>query len=87
MLYAILKVLGIGLVLFTLYIAWRTRRDLENGETQWGRALFNKSAPVRRADTPLLYWAATAFNVGIVLLFGLAGVFIMRAGVLHMATR
>jgi hypothetical protein len=85
--FSLFKILGIGILLLTVFIAWRTRRDLETEETQWGRALFNKSKPVRRAEAPLSYWLATAFNVAVVLLFGLAAVFILRAGVLHLTAR
>ena len=80
-----LKILGGCFLLLTLFIAWRTRRDIDAGETQWGRALFNQSAPVRRADSPMRYWIATLFNVLVVLLFALAAVFILRVGVLRLA--
>lgn len=83
--FSFLKLLGVVFLLLTLFIAWRTRRDIQNEETQWGRALFNKSAPVRRADSPLRYWLATAFNVAVVLLFALAGVMILRVGVMRLA--
>ena len=64
-----------------------TRRDIAKEETQWGRALFHRSAPVRRADSPLRYWAATLLNVAVVLLFALAAVLILRVGVLRLAGR
>ncbi|GEM_PF-2952300 len=81
------KFLGIAFLLLTLFIAWRTRRDIAKEETQWGRALFHRSAPVRRADSPLRYWAATLLNVAVVLLFALAAVLILRVGVLRLAGR
>jgi len=82
-----LKLLGVGFLLLTLFIAWRTRRDIASEETQWGRALFNKSAPLRRSESPLRYWLATALNVAVVLLFALAAVLILRVGVLRLAGR
>ena len=87
MLFALLKILSIVLLLLTLFMAWRTRRDLERGETSWGRALFHKSAPVYRAETPLRYWLATLCNVASVVLFALAAVFLLRAGMLHFTGR
>ena len=87
MAFNFLKLLGIALVLLTLVMAWRTRRDLERGETQWGRALFHRSHPIRHAETPFRFWVAMALNVVSVLLFALAALFIMRAGILHLAVR
>ena len=81
------KILGVLFLLLTLFIAWRTRRDIATEETQWGRALFHRSAPIRRAESPLRYWAATLLNVVVVLLFALAAVFILRVGVLRLAGR
>jgi hypothetical protein len=81
------KILGVLFLLLTLFIAWRTRRDIATGETQWGRALFQRSAPLRRFESPLRYWAATLLNVVVVLLFALAAVFILRVGVLRLAGR
>ena len=43
-----------------------------------------RSTPIRRADSPLRYWLATAFNVAVVLLFALAAVFILRAGAMRL---
>lgn len=85
--FTFLKLLGLGLLLFVLLMAWRTRGDLQREETQWGRALFYQSKPVRRSDSPLRYWLATAINVGVVILFTLAAVFILRAGVLHLTAK
>lgn len=85
--FNLFKLLGMGFLLLTLFIAWRTRRDIAGEETQWGRALFNKSAPLRRSESPLRYWLATAFNVAVVLLFALAAVLILRVGVLRLAGR
>ena len=82
-----LKLLGLAFLALTLFIAWRTRRDINREETEWGRALFNRSAPIRRAESPLRYWFATLLNVAVVLLFALAAVFILRAGVLSLAGR
>lgn len=82
--FSFLKLLGVAFLLLALFIAWRTRRDIASEETQWGRALFNRSAPLRRTESPLRYWLATAFNVAVVLLFALAAVFILRAGALRM---
>jgi hypothetical protein len=79
------KILGVLFLLLTLFIAWRTRRDIARGETQWGRALFHRSAPLRRAESPWRYWAATLLNVLVVLLFALAALFILRVGVLRVA--
>lgn len=79
------KFLGVAFLLLTLFIAWRTRRDLNREETQWGRALFQRSAPIRRAESPLRYWLATLLNVAVVILFALAAVFILRVGVLRVA--
>lgn len=81
------KFLGIAFLLLTLFIAWRTRRDIAKGETQWGRALFQRSAPLRRFESPLRYWLATLLNVAIVLFFALAAVLILRVGVLRLAGR
>ena len=81
------KILGVLFLLLTLIIAWRTRRDIATEETQWGRALFHRSAPIRRSESPLRYWAATLLNVVVVLLFALAAVFILRVGVLRLAGR
>lgn len=81
------KILGVLFLLLTLFIAWRTRRDIATGETQWGRALFQRSAPLRRLESPLRYWVATLLNVLVVLLFALAAVFILRVGVLRLAGR
>ncbi|MCX6955142.1 MAG: hypothetical protein NTV51_23565 [Verrucomicrobia bacterium] len=85
--FNLFKLLGIGFLLLTLFIAWRTRRDIASEETQWGRALFNKSAPLRRSESPLRYWLATALNVAVVLLFALAAVLILRVGILRLAGR
>ncbi len=85
--FSFLKILGLAFLLLTLFIAWRTRRDINGEETQWGRALFNRSAPIRRAESPLRYWLATLLNVAVVLLFALAAVFILRAGMLGLAGR
>jgi len=85
--FNIFKLLGVCFLVLTVFIAWRTRRDIATEETQWGRALFHRSAPVRRADPPLRYWLATALNIAVVLLFALAAVFILRVGVLRMAGR
>ena len=81
------KLLGVGFLLLTLFMAWRTRRDIATEETQWGRALFHRSAPIRRADSPGRYWLATLLNVAVVILFTLAAVFILRVGVLRLASR
>ncbi len=81
------KFLGIAFLLLTLFMAWRTRRDIANEETQWGRAIFQRSAPLRRFETPLRYWAATLLNVAIVLFFALASVLILRVGILRLAGR
>lgn len=81
------KILGVLFLLLTLFIAWRTRRDIATEETQWGRALFHRSTPIRRSDSPLRYWVATLLNVAVVLLFALAAVFILRVGVLRLAGR
>ena len=85
--FSFFKLLGLLFLLLTLFIAWRTRRDIASGETQWGRALFHHSAPLRRAESPLRYWLATVLNVVVVLLFALAAVFILRVGVLRLAGR
>ena len=85
--FSFLKLLGLAFLLLTLFIAWRTRRDLASEETQWGRALFNRSTPIRRAESPLRYWLATLLNVTVVVLFALAAVFILRAGMLSLAGR
>ena len=85
--FSFFKLLGVLFLLLTLFIAWRTRRDIASGETQWGRALFHHSAPLRRAESPLRYWLATLLNVVVVLLFALAAVFILRVGVLRLAGR
>jgi len=85
--FSLFKLLGALFLLLTLFIAWRTRRDIASGETQWGRALFHHSAPLRRAESPLRYWLATLLNVVVVLLFALAAVFILRVGVLRLAGR
>lgn len=85
--FTFLKLLGLGFLLLTLFIAWRTRRDINSGETQWGRALFHRSAPVRRTESPLRYWVATALNVVVVLLFALAAVFVLRAGAMSLGLR
>lgn len=85
--FTLLKVLGIGLLLFTLLMTWRTRGDLQREETQWGRALFYQSKPLRRSESPLRYWLATALNVAVVILFTLAAVFMLRAGVLHLGAK
>ncbi len=82
----IFKFLGIAFLLLTLFIAWRTRRDLAKEETQWGRALFQRSAPIRRHESPLRYWLATLLNVAVVILFALAGVLILRVGILRMVS-
>ena len=82
-----LKLLGVLFLLLTLFIAWRTRRDIAAEETQWGRALFHRSAPLRRSASPLRYWLATLLNDAVVLLFALAAVFILRVGVLRLAGR
>ena len=81
------KILGVLFLLLTLFIAWRTRRDIATEETQWGRALFHRSNPIRRSESPLRYWVATLLNVAVVLLFALAAVFILRVGVLRLAGR
>ena len=85
--FSFFKLLGLLFLLLTLFIAWRTRRDIASGETQWGRALFHRSTPLRRAESPLRYWLATLLNVVVVLLFALAAVFILRVGVLRLAGR
>lgn len=85
--FNLFKLLGVLFLLLTLFIAWRTRRDIASGETQWGRALFQRSTPLRRSESPLRYWLATLLNVLVVLLFALAAVFILRVGVLRLAGR
>ena len=81
------KFLGIAFLLLTLFMAWRTRRDIAREETQWGRAIFQRSAPLRRFESPLRYWLATLLNVAIVLFFALAAVLILRVGILRLAGR
>lgn len=85
--FNIFKILGLCFLALTVFIAWRTRRDIATEETQWGRALFHTSTPIRRAESPLRYWLATVLNILVVLLFALAAVFILRVGVLRLATR
>lgn len=85
--FSFLKLLGLGFLVLTFFMAWRTRGDIAREETQWGRALFHRSTPLRRSDSPMRYWIATGLNVAVVLLFALAAVFVMRVGVLRLAGR
>lgn len=85
--FTLFKFLGVAFLLLTLFIAWRTRRDLAKEETQWGRALFQKSTSIRRYESPLRYWFATFLNVAVVILFALAAVLILRVGVFRLASR
>ena len=82
--FSLLKILGLLFLIVAFFSALRARRDLSTDETQWGRTLFHRSTPIRRTDSPLRYWLATAFNVAVVLLFALAAVFILRAGAMRL---
>jgi len=84
---SLLKILGVLILVVAVFSALRTRRDLNSDETQWGRALFSRSAPIRRTESPLRYWLATACNVAVVLLFALAAVFLLRAGAMSLGMR
>ncbi|PTX95575.1 hypothetical protein [Opitutus sp. ER46] len=73
------SLLGLGCFLFAAWRAWRVRRDMEKGETQWERALFGRRRPIYYGETPVKFWCAIAVNTVIVMLMALVGAAVMRA--------
>lgn len=73
-----LSLVGIAFFALAIWRAWRVRRDLARGETQWERALFGRRDPVVHARTPLRFWCAIAANTALVFLLALVAVAAFR---------
>lgn len=74
----LLSLIGLGILLLALWRAFRVRRDLAAGETEWERAVFGRRPRIAWSETPLKFWCAIMVNATIVILIALVAAALMR---------
>jgi hypothetical protein len=76
--------LGLAFFALAFFGGLRVRREIESGVARWLSSLFQNSAAIHRAESPLRYWLAVVVNTLFVLLFALVSAFAMRVGFLRL---